>query len=204
MSDFSPALASRRVWLVAQDYLHDDYVIAGGQDYAIRPSARSQYEKIRRLIPDAETATLIASPLRRAQQTAARVVPNAVWEPAEQLAAQRFGDWEGKTWAQVRESDPGRCEAFWNEFARERPPGGESLSDVAERVEYFMVGLVNRLRWDRAVIVTHPEVIRVIVCQTLDIKLRHALRLSIEPLSLTQVSHTWLGWQLDSMNVTAQ
>lgn len=204
MQDAFASLMTRRVWLVAHDHLHDEYLIAGTQQVAIRPSPRTLYEKVRMMSPEAESALLLASPTRRAQQTAARLIPNAIWESLETLSPQRFGEWEGRTWQDVREQDPARGEAYWNEYSRERAPGGESLQEVSERLEHFLSGLLNRPRWDRCVIVTHPEIVRVLICQILEIRLQQSLKLSIEPLSTTAISHSLLGWQVDGVNLMPQ
>ena len=90
MQDAFASLMTRRVWLVAHDHLHDEYLIAGTQQVAIRPSPRTLYEKVRLVTPEAESALLLASPTRRAQQTAARLIPNAIWESLETLSPQRF------------------------------------------------------------------------------------------------------------------
>jgi oligopeptide transport system permease protein len=65
MQDAFASLMTRRVWLVAHDHLHDEYLIAGTQQVAIRPSPRTLYEKVRMMSPEAESALLLASPFAR-------------------------------------------------------------------------------------------------------------------------------------------
>ena len=48
--------------------------------------------------------------------------------------------------------------------------------------------------------VTHPEVIRALVCRVLQIPLNNALRLRVDPLSVTHLSRSWSGWQVDGLN----
>ena len=202
MSELNDFMRVRGVYLICHDRVADDVQIPGRGDGAIRPSSRAQYERLRKLLPDADASGRFASGERRCKQTAARLMPNVEWEASEHLEARDFGDWTGRTWTDIRSSDPVRCEQFWNDFARERPPRGESLRDVARRAEMFLGGLTNRDDWTSTLVVTHAEIIRVAICLVLDIQLKQSLKISVDPLSVTHVSHNWMGWQVESVNVT--
>lgn len=197
----SDLLGTRHLYLVCRDRIADDNVVPGRSDIAIRPSTRSTYERLRRLLPEPEGALLMSSPLRRCHQTGARLFANLQWEESEHLLPRAFGTWEGKTWAQIRQEDPIRAESFWSDFANSRPPGGESLRDVAERVDIFVTGLLNREGWSQAILLTHPDIIRIAASFVLETPLKNALRVVAEPLSVTHLSHSWMGWQLESLNV---
>lgn len=199
MTDLEDALRHRCLHLVCHDDLPQERLIAGRSDVAIRPAPRRRYDQLRRLLPDdAERHT---AAVRRCLQTCARIRPDVDWTEQEGLDGRRHGEWEGRTWDDVRVEDPVRCEQFWSDYARATAPGGESLGDVAERVDSFLLGLRNRDGWTDVVAVTHPEVIRVAVCRVLQIPLNNALRLRVDPLSVTRLSRTWTGWQIDGLNL---
>ena len=81
----------------------------------------------------------VASPMTRAQQTAAHLGLTVEDEPA--IVEMHWGEWEGRTGAELREM-------YGDEFQRRadmgldlRPDGGESPRDVRTRVE----GWINRV-----------------------------------------------------------
>ena len=86
-----------------------------------------------RIPPDHRGSRWIASPLRRAMDTARLM--GATAEPDARLLEMDWGDWEGRTLAELR-ADPaadmaGR-EALGLDF---QPPGGESYRMVQRRLE---------------------------------------------------------------------
>jgi len=205
MSDLSQALQNRTVWLICRDQPADDDILLGAAETAIRPASRTQYERLRRGMPEPDTATMQfwTSPARRAQQTASRLIPEVRWQSGEHVGPRLWGAWQGLTWPEVRSRDALRAEAFWSDFGAARPPDGESLQDVMERWTLFATALGHQPDWRTVLVVTHPDVIRVAVCQILDVRLSNAGRIHIAPLSMTRASVSFLGWRLDDLNVRA-
>lgn len=203
MTEIPDMFRARRVWLVARDRISDEQLITGTSDVPIRASSRTAYESLRKLLPEPEDAQRVRSPSRRAEQTAARIYPNSAWEANGHLRPREFGDWERRTWGEVRVEDARRAESFWHDYAGGRAPGGETLEDVSERVELFLTSLANRDSWHSVVAVTHRDVIRAVVCRVLDVRLRQAPRIYIEPLSICRLTLSWNHWQLDALNVRA-
>ena len=202
MADLNEFMRVRSVYLICHDRTADERAIAGRGDVAIRPSSRAIYDRLRKMLPDGDDVVRHVASQRRCKQTAARLIPNQDWNESAQLDARDFGDWTGSTWETIRKEQPVRCEQFWNDYARERPPRGESLREVTGRLEMFLAGLTNRDDWGSALVVAPAEIIRVAVCLILDVKLKNALKISVDPLSVSHVSHNWMGWQVESVNVT--
>lgn len=96
------------------------------------------------------------SDLRRARQSAALYFPQASFQADASWRECNFGDFEGKTYAQLEMNSDYRK---WidNPYATV-PPGGESLKDVEERVLAALKKLPNK-----AVVVTHGGPIRAIL-----------------------------------------
>ncbi len=203
MTDLSQALQNRTVWLICRDQPAEDDILLGDADTAIRPASRTVYEKLRRSMPEPDTANMQfwTSPARRAQQTASRLIPEVRWQTSEQVGPRLWGAWQGLNWPQVRSQDALRAESFWSDFGATRPPEGESLQDVMERWTLFATSLSHQHDWRTVLVVTHPDVIRAAVCQILDVRLTNAGRIHISPLSLTRASISFLGWRLDDLNV---
>src|SRR5438874_1520875 len=88
-------------------------------------------------------AVWVASHLRRTYETAQAIVraglpgPDPIPGPdapaIPDLAEQSFGEWQGLTYEELRESRAGAFHRFWHAPAHEAAPGGESFTDVMQR-----------------------------------------------------------------------
>ena len=77
---------------------------------------------------------LISSDLRRCLDVA-EPLAKAWGVPlvaTEALREQAMGDWEGAAWEDLTREDPARIHAYWDDYLRVAPPGGESLAALAE------------------------------------------------------------------------
>ena len=203
MAELEAAFQRRELYLVSHDSLGDDGMIAGRSDLGIRSSSRRKYEFVQAMLPSGGEVEHYYSECRRIQQTAARIRSEADWEFVESLLPRAMGAWEGKAWATIREKDSVRAEAFWSRYdTAAAPGGGEPLPDVAERSSALLTGLGNRTNWTKAVAVTSPEVIGCLVCECLGTNLKTMLRFDVDPLSITRLTHTWIGWQVGALNLT--
>lgn len=111
------------------------------------------------LAPDA--AAVLASPLRRCRDTAAPVAA-ALGLPVEvdpDLAECDFGDWDGRTFAEVRRDDPAALSAFLADDTA-RAPGGESRSDAAARFRRALSAARDRNPRRATVVVAHASTVR--------------------------------------------
>lgn len=141
-------------------------------------------------------ARLVESGLGRSRRTAEALraagldLPEPLIEP--DLAEQNFGAWQGRSWAEIDAPD------FWKAPATTRPPGGESFAEVVTRVSGAL-GRLSPLGGD-IVAVAHAGSIRAAVAIALDLDPAAALRLVVEPLSLTRLHHGDGGWRIHGVN----
>lgn len=115
-------------------------------------------------------AAIYSSPLKRTRQTAEAVAEALATKPrvhvTEALIEMNFGDWEGRTFAEVMEEFPLEHDAcFWDSAAA--PSGGESPDDVLARVRPFLRDVARNHPGEDVVLVSHVTPIKSI--------LRHAL-----------------------------
>jgi broad specificity phosphatase PhoE len=103
------------------------------------------------------------SPLRRAMQTAAVLAAPHGLTPVvlEALTECDVGLWEGLCWQQVQQQWPEDFLAFQADPWNSGYPGGESLSDVFDRVAAVLDGLLRRHEGETIVVVSHHVVLRV-------------------------------------------
>jgi broad specificity phosphatase PhoE len=122
----------------------------------------------RRLPERCRGMRVVASPLRRCTETAALL--GLPYETDPRLMEMHWGEWEGRTLAQLREHPAMReNEARGLDF---RPQGGESPRDVLARVQTWLREVANDGRATLAV--THRGVIRVVFAQASGWDLRGA------------------------------
>ena len=150
------------------------------------PVDPGQLSAIARLLPP--DAQWLSSDLLRARETCEAIratfhaaAPISI-EPA--FDEQDFGSWTGRHWDELWADDDAR--RFWAAPATTRPPGGESFSDLAARLAPAVHLLASG--GDR-VIVAHAGSIRAAVALALGLAPENALRLVIDPCSLTRLDH---------------
>lgn len=164
-------------------------------------------------LPD--DAVWIATTLQRTQKTAAAI--HTVREPAApprefilepELIEQHFGDWQGRTYAEIgafglTDTDAGH--RFWLAPAHSVPPGGESFVQVMQRVAAAVERLTRQHAGRDIVVVAHGGSIRAALAFALGLEPEAALAFSIEPLSLTRLDHidgpgAGHGWRVGAVN----
>ena len=150
-------------------------------------------------------ASWLVSPLDRCKQTAEALrdfpaFANAALEMVPDLREQDFGDWDGRAYD---EPEIRNAEAFWQDPGHTAPPHGESFFDMMQRVQ---AAIQQNREEGNFIVVAHAGVIRAAVALALDLPPDQALRLQIDPLSLTRTSWTNLpvdtdgSWLLQSLN----
>ena len=108
----------------------------GQTDTPLNDVGEAQAEAIADRLAAVELHAIYASDLRRAYDTAAVVaVPHGLDVRADRrLREVNFGAWQGLTYAQIAAQHADAL-AHWNaDRANRRPPGGESLNEVAARL----------------------------------------------------------------------
>ena len=141
-------------------------------------------------------AVWVTSNLIRTTQTAGAILAadpgkfaGVAAEALSELAEQHLGEWQGlDRKAFYAERNVG-SRAFWFAPADERPPGGESFTDLVERVAPVIARLSARYRGRDIVAVTHGGTIRAALGLALGLAPRAALAFSTDNCSLTRLDH---------------
>jgi len=141
---------------------------AGRSDVPLTQAGVRQAAAAARRLASAGIDAIVTSPLRRAAATAAEVaaVTGAPVVTDEGFRETDFGDWDGLTFAEVRQRWPAEL-AAWLADPAIPPPGGESFADVSTRVTGALRRmLVGRPR-QRVLIVSHVTPIKTLVAAAL-------------------------------------
>jgi broad specificity phosphatase PhoE len=141
---------------------------------------------------------LVCSPARRCIETAAAArLGGPSLHPS--LAECDFGDWAGRTLADVHEDDP-EAAAAWMTDPAACPHGGESLAAFAIRVACW---LCDQARRDgRVLAITHGGVVKAAVVHALGAPLSAFWRVDCAPLSITELHAHDGRWTVARMNST--
>jgi probable phosphoglycerate mutase len=131
---------------------------------------------------------IVASPLRRAQQTAAAVAERLGLsvETEADLRECDFGAWDGLTFAAVQAGWAQEL-SRWLAEPSLAAPGGESLTQVARRVDAARRRLMRRHAGCSVLVVAHVTPIKLIIRSALDAPMHLVHRLQLAPASLSTV-----------------
>jgi len=127
------------------------------------PLSSRGWQQMRTAVTGRSWDLIVSSPLRRCA-TFAEALAEEIAVPCTLEADLRevsFGDWEGRSAAELSESDAERLRLFWSDPSAHTPPGGESLGDLQARVMAVWHRLAKVADSRRILIVTHGGPIRV-------------------------------------------
>jgi broad specificity phosphatase PhoE len=182
-----------RIYLVRHGVTawHRDGRMLGQRDIPLEPEGVAQAELAAQALALAGIGEIVSSPLVRSVQTAEVVGARAAIDVARdpRLTDLRIGAWEGLQASDVVAT------AEYQRFAAapetERPPGGESLPELARRTCSAIEQILADNPAGAAVaVVTHAAVIRVLVLHYLAAPLSGYHRLRIAPGSISVLSFT--------------
>ena len=148
-------------------------VAQGWSDSDLSELGRSQVAKLAERLVSYSPTAIYASTLPRALTTA-EVISERLALPVHELDDLRelnCGDWEGQSFAALRQSHP-EVYRKWASDPTHPCPGGESLTNVLERMRRALATIGDREGDSgRPVIVSHGTAIRVIATHFLEIPL---------------------------------
>ncbi|MFP6712397.1 MAG: histidine phosphatase family protein [Rhodospirillales bacterium] len=158
-------------------------IIHGQDDVDADLSDQAAIDARRATLP--EDAVWLTSGLPRTVQTATalggtdcRAVPG--------LMEQDFGEWNGKSWDDLRDDT---AREFWQNFATQAPPGGESFVHMMDRVSDAIAELSLEYEGKDIIAVTHSGTIRTALSMALDLFAKSALTFQLNNLSLTEIEN---------------
>ena len=96
-------------------------------------------------------------------------------EQDNRLLEYDFGEWEMRPWDDI---DSGALHAWMQDFVNVRPPGGETLMEMFDRVQEFLDGL-RQSQHSRVLITTHAGVIRCVWASLLHIPLVQIFKINV-------------------------
>jgi probable phosphoglycerate mutase len=136
--------------------------------------------------------------MRRTRQTADAVAAALGLDVREvdDVRECAFGEWEGLTFAEVREGWPDEL-SRWLGDPTVAAPGGESFEAVRRRVQVARDKILARHPGRTVLVVTHVTPTKMLVRDALDAPLSAVYRMELSPASVTEVQ--WYAGGLASL-----
>ena len=181
-------------WIRHAPVTGHDGRLYGRRDVAADLSDTGALKSLAARLP--EPALWIASPLLRTVTTAQALaalhaksgsLPLIHIEP--DIIEQDFGGWQGKTYAEIAALQGGETHPLWFAPAEVTPEGGEGFVATMTRVAGAVQRLIAAHAKSDIVAVAQAGTIRAAVAHALDLTAEAALRLAVDPLSLTRLDH---------------
>lgn len=140
----------------------------GRTDLAVAPEEQAQVlASLTTTLP--KTAALFSSPLRRCAGLAAHLPHRAILDA--RLVEMDFGAWEMQPWDDIPRAD---IDAWTADLIEYHPGGGESVLQMAARVQDFYADLQRQQGADTSIIICHAGAIRLLCAFHAGLSLRDA------------------------------
>ena len=164
-----------------------------GQTYDTELSERgkSQAQALAQCFEHIPLSRVIASPLKRTMQTATIVALNKQLsvQVEPQIIETNHGDWEGKHKEIIKKTWPWLYRK-WSRFpSSTKFPQGEHFLETQKRVLRWWHLFCQNINSD-ALVVSHDNIIRIIVARILNRKLNKIWKFHLQPTAITEVSVT--------------
>lgn len=188
-------------------------LIYGATDVACDVSNADAIRSLASTLPP--DAVWVRSSLRRTRDTASAIAATGLTVPEPQVepafSEQSFGDWHGRSWSDFHAARDPAMRSFWEDPARNAPPGGESFEDLMTRVHPAIERLTASHSGREVVVVAHGGTIRCALALALGLVPERAMAFTIDELSLTRIDHIAGGtlkqgrgvWRVVFVNVPA-
>lgn len=163
----------------------------GGADPGLAPIGEAQAQAAAQELASRFTFDLVvSSPLRRTRETAAILAQDLVADMVimDDLAECSFGEWDGRTFADVQSNWPEELR-LWLDSVDYAPPGGESFTQVHERVVRARQELLYSFSSKSILVVSHVSPIKLLVALTIGAPVESVYRMELRPCSISTL--TW-------------
>ena len=162
--------------------------IMGYRPIPLNAVGRRQSEALRGVLGPLRLKAIYTSPILRAVETARLMAKGRRVRilKAPEVREIEYGDWVGRTFEEVSKE---RNYRIYHTTPRHAcAPGGERMTEVHKRVVGFIEKLRKRHREGRIAVVSHADVIKVILVHYLNLDLNELLRIRIDNGALSSLS----------------
>jgi broad specificity phosphatase PhoE len=153
----------------------------GRTDVPLTDVGRGEAARVGAALANRSFALVLTSPLVRARDTCALAGFDAVAQVDADLVEWDYGEYEGRTTAEIRAERPGW--SLWSDGV----PGGEDAAAVGRRAERVIVRL--RATPGDALVFAHGHVLRVLASRWIGLGPADGARLALDPARLSTLGY---------------
>jgi len=153
----------------------------GRTDISLTEKGQKQVHLLKKRLQSIPFHTVFCSPLKRAQETCALTEIKHPMISTPELAEWDYGDYEGKTTLQIRETDP-----KWNLFT-DGSPNGEQPKDIEKRLHHFFKQ-IESIEGNIAIF-SHGHLLRSLTALWLGLPIRQASLFFLATASLSHLGY---------------
>ncbi len=172
----------------------DEFMFSDVDNYP--PITENGYEEMEKICDylrrrGVKNDRIYSSPATRCLQSAKMVakVYKKDFDIIESLKPRKCGSFNGKTFEQIEIEQPDMLQRLIAEPEKATPDDAEPISDFITRVGQTIEEIVNQNEGNRVIIVTHPDVIKAVICDALNIPHSSLQHIYIKTGSATQISY---------------
>ena len=162
----------------------------GQRDIPLNETGQRQAAALGERLAGEPLQAIYASDLQRAQATALAIAARHscpfVAEP--RLREISFGAWEGLTYAEITARDPAGLAAWEEDILENAPPGGETLNQLAGRVQTVMDELLRAHAGETLLLVAHGGPLQVLLCLAMGLPPEKYWQFHLSPGSLSEIA----------------
>ncbi len=179
-------------------------IFRGRTDVPLDETGLKQAELVGEYFKELKIHSIYSSPLSRAWQTAERIarIHHLKVQPLEGIMDMSFGNWEGRSHQEIRESDPETYRQWREEPHLVRLPGGETLEDVRRRAMASLQEVLEKHPEETLVFVSHRVVNKVLLCGILGIDNSHFWQIAQDTAAVNLIQYRKGKYILWLMNET--
>jgi alpha-ribazole phosphatase len=166
----------------------------GQSDTPLNENGRAQAKALADQLKGQTFAAIYSSDLMRARETA-KTIASEIGLPVQvepRLREINQGEWEGVLVEEIKARYAGLWSQRTIDPASIRPPGGETVAEVAERVYAALDDIARRYPYENVLVVSHGLSIATAICRARGIPVGQAYAVIPE-----NVQPVWMVWKLD-------
>lgn len=174
----------------------------GQTDLSLNDTGTRQAQWWRQCLINVPLGRILSSDLDRCMETA-RIIATDHAATVEALAGLReihLGEWEGQSFRRVKERWPDAFRERGMNFARFRPPGGESFLDLQQRVLTIFEKAIEQSD-AHLLIVAHAGVNRAILCHLLGIPMDNLFRMAQGCGAMNLINRQGCNYRIQLLNL---
>ena len=154
------------------------------------PLSEEGWRQMRASVNDtAPWDVVVTSPLRRCAEFATELCERhgLTLHTEPRLAELAFGEWEGRSYDEIKHAEPEAWQAFFEDPINNTPPGGEKMADFCARIDAVWDGLLERHKGEHVLVVCHGAVMRVIYRRLLAMPMSSLFSIEVPYACLTRI-----------------